>query len=157
MQSRDLQDSRDRDVHIKEEQDAAVRRDQQRERDMQRQNMDQVPPHQTQTSHIHLHQPVAVGPRTVHGPNGLLGNPAAINAPNGHSHLPPPGGPGAVFSGGAVQPPAQTAQNIQAGMLLPFGPGGQGQNGNVGQGQQPILNVRVDLSNLSRPLVDMLY
>lgn len=137
-QAREAAESRD--VHIKEEQDAAVRRDQQqRERDMQRQHMDQPPPHQTQPSHIHLHQPVAVGPRTVHGPNGLLGNPTATNATNGHSHLPPPSG--AVFSGGAVQPPAQSSQTMQAGMLLPFAPGAPGQAANVGQGQQPILNV----------------
>ncbi|KAL1296692.1 hypothetical protein AAFC00_000168 [Neodothiora populina] len=153
MQSRELAESRERDprdVHIKEEQDAAVRRDQQRdrererererERDMQRQHMDHLGPHQPQPAHIHLHQPVAVGPRTVHGPNGLLGNPSAIGAPSPHSHLPPPAPPAAVFSGGAVQPPAQPAQSSQAGMLLPFGPNSQGQNGNVGQGQQPILN-----------------
>lgn len=112
----------DRDnIHIKEEQDA-VRRDQQRER----QHMDQLPPHQAQGAPIHLHQPVAVAPRTVHGPNGLLGN-----QPSGHNQV-----PNAVFSGGPVQPAAQPAQAV----LVPLQAGAQ--PASVGQGQQPILNVR---------------
>ena len=109
-------------IHIKEEQDAA-RRDQQRER----QHMDQLPPHQTQSGPIHLHQPVAVAPRTVHGPNGLLGN-----APNSHSQVP-------VFGGGPVQP-VQPATQAQQAMLVPLAAGAQ--PANAGQGQQPILNVR---------------
>lgn len=139
-QQHGVQDAKDgdvRQVHIKEEHE---RRDQQRERDMQRQHMDHVPPHQTQSAHMHLHQPVAVGTRSVHGPNGLLGNPAAMSAPNGHSHLPAPGA-AVVYNGGAVQPPTQPAQAMQPSMLLPFGPGPQNQAANVGQGQQPILNV----------------
>ena len=120
---RDMPDHRD-NIHIKEEQDA-VRRDQQRER----QHMDQLPPHQAQGGPIHLHQPVAVAPRTVHGPNGLL-----ANTPGGHGQM-----PNAVFSGGPVQPATQS----QA-MLVPMQPG-SAQPANVGQGQQPILNVRLQL------------
>lgn len=117
---RDMADHRD-NIHIKEEQDA-VRRDQQRER----QHMDQLPPHQAQRGPIHLHQPVAVPPNAVHGPNGLL-----ANAAGGHGQI-----PNAVFSGGPVQPATQS----QA-MLVPMQPGAA-QPANVGQGQQPILNVR---------------
>ncbi|KAI5200141.1 hypothetical protein E4T39_05880 [Aureobasidium subglaciale] len=116
---RDMSDHRE-NIHIKEEQDA-VRRDQQRER----QHIDQLPPHQAQGGPIHLHQPVAVAPRTVHGPNGLL-----ANTPGGHAQM-----PNAVFSGGPVQPATQS----QA-MLVPMQPG-SAQPANVGQGQQPILNV----------------
>ncbi|KAG9806374.1 hypothetical protein KCU98_g22602, partial [Aureobasidium melanogenum] len=74
---RDMPDHRD-NIHIKEEQDA-VRRDQQRER----QHMEQLPPHQAQRGPIHLHQPVAVPPNAVHGPNGLL-----ANAAGGHGQVP---------------------------------------------------------------------
>lgn len=135
-------DSRERDareVHIKEEQDAAFRRDQQRERDArERQHLEQVPPHQTPAGPIHLHQPVAIGPRTAHGPNGLLGNPAAIAGPNGHPQLGAPVGPAGIFAGGPVQPPAQSAQQAQVGLMVPFGAGAP--VAGVGQGQQPILN-----------------
>lgn len=109
-------------IHIKEEQDA-VRRDQQRER----QHMDQLPPHQAQGGPIHLHQPVAVAPRTVHGPNGLL-----ANTPGGPAQI-----PNAVFNGGPVQPATQAQQ----AMLVPMQQG-SAQPASVGQGQQPILNVR---------------
>lgn len=87
--------------------------------------MEQLPPHQAQRGPIHLHQPVAVPPNAVHGPNGLL-----ANAAGGHGQV-----PNAVFSGGPVQPATQS----QA-MLVPMQPGGA-QPANVGQGQQPILNV----------------
>ena len=141
-QQQSAQDSKERearDVHIKEEQ--------LRERELQRQHMDQLPSHQTQSQNVHLHQPVAVGPRTVHGPNGLLGNPSVMNPSNPpHSHLPPHAGSGAVFGPGAVQPPqpahpAHTVQTLQSGMLLPFAPAVQPQSANSAQGQQPILNV----------------
>lgn len=139
MSSREMLEAREREareVHIKEEHDA-VRRE--RERDLQRQHMD-GPPHQNQAGPIHLHQPVAVGPRTALGPNGLLGNPSAISGPNSHSQLGAPAGAGGVFNGGPVQPAAQQAQAMQPGLLVPFGPGGP-QAASVGQGQQPILNV----------------
>ncbi|KAI4716895.1 hypothetical protein E4T48_06933 [Aureobasidium sp. EXF-10727] len=118
---REMPDHRD-NIHIKEEQDA-VRRDQQRER----QHMEQLPPHQAQRGPIHLHQPVAVPPNAVHGPNGLL-----ANAAGGHGQV-----PNAVFSGGPVQS-ATPAQAMQA-MLVPM-QSGSAQPANVGQGQQPILN-----------------
>lgn len=136
--SREAQEAKDRDIHIKEEQDAAVRR----ERDArERQHLEQVPPHQTQAGPIHLHQPVAVGPRTVHGPNGLLGNPGAISGANANTQLAPLNAPANIFAGGPVQPPAPPGQPMQPGLLVPFATGAQAAAA-VGQGQQPILNVR---------------
>ena len=137
--SREAQEAKEREareVHIKEEQDAAVRR----ERDgRDRQHTEQLPPHQTQSAPIHLHQPVAVGPRTIHGPNGLLGNPAAIAGPTAHPQMGGPPGPANIFAGGPVQPAGQPGQPMQPGLLVPFG--AQAQAAAVGQGQQPILNV----------------
>lgn len=113
--------------------------------------MEQAPPHQGPP---HLHQPRAVPPPTVHGPNGLLGNPSIA-----HQHQqqqlpqPPlgaPSGPGNIFGGGPVQNPhAHTPQHIQqASLLAPYAPGSQAQQAQQqqqmaqgqGQGQQPILN-----------------
>jgi len=93
-----------------------------------------------------LHQPVAVGPGRVHGPNGILGNPA-IAGPS--MPLGAPSGPGNIFAGGPVQPaqgPLQ--QQMQPELLMPFAPTQQqtaqqqqmGQGQGQGQGQQPILN-----------------
>ena len=142
--SREAQEAKEREareVHIKEEQDAAVRR----ERDgRERQLTEQIPPHQTQATPIHLHQPVAVGPRTIHGPNGLLGNPAAIAGPSAHTQMGGPPGPANIFAGGPVQPAGQPGQPVQQGLLVPFGAQAQAQAAAVGQGQQPILNVCAD-------------
>lgn len=102
---------------------------------------------------MHLHQPVAVGPRSaVHGPNGLLANPAPPAQPS--LGMGGPNGPNNIFSGGPVQPTTQAQgpsmqQQMQAGMLMPLPPGAQppGQqqqnaqpSQGQGQGQQPILN-----------------
>ncbi|KAF2163855.1 hypothetical protein M409DRAFT_68133 [Zasmidium cellare ATCC 36951] len=137
-------------IHIKEEEDR-------RHREHERQRMEQAPPHQTpQGPPVHLHQPVAVGPRTVHGPNGLLGNPG-MGGPPPQPHLPlgAPSGPGNIFAGGPVQPaPGPAGQHPQAAGLLsgyvqgaPGQPPQQqqqqqamGQPQGQGQGQQPILN-----------------
>ncbi|KAK4993254.1 Transcriptional regulatory protein sin3 [Elasticomyces elasticus] len=129
---RDVQAAREREIHIKEED--AIRRDHHRE---------QLPPHQAQPARpLHLHQPVAVGPRTVHGPNGLLGG--AMAGPPAHAMLGAPTGPGNVFAGGQAQAngPAPHVLPVQpAGLLVPFAPGGAAPAAGVGQGQQPILNV----------------
>jgi len=132
-------------IHIKEEQDRQIREQQERQR------LEQAPQHQAQPGQpMHLHQPVAVGPRTVHGPNGLLGNPGLAGPqPQPGFPLGAPGGPGNIFGGGPVQP--SQAQG-QPGLLMPFAPQQaqaaqqqqqqqqMGQAQGQGQGQQPILN-----------------
>ncbi|KAK4550250.1 hypothetical protein LTR36_003217 [Oleoguttula mirabilis] len=125
-------------IHIKEEEDR-------RHRDQERQRLEQVPQHQPHSGPPLLHQPVAVGPRSVHGPNGLLGNPSIAGPQHAQMPLGAPSGPGNIFAGGPVQP-AQTQsgqqQQLQANMLMPF-PGAQQaaqQQVVQGPGQQPILN-----------------
>jgi paired amphipathic helix protein Sin3a len=101
---------------------------------------------------MQIHQPVAVAPstRTIHGPNGLLGQPGPLGGPS--TLAAPMGGPNA--SGGMFgNPPVQQGDTTprmqhtvqppppQASMLMPFG-GPPGQMA-MGQGQQPILNVSV--------------
>lgn len=100
---------------------------------------------------MHLHQPVAVGPRSVHGPNGLLANPGQ---PQPQMPLGAPSGPGNIFAGGPVQPTAQAqgpgGQQMQPSMLMQFAPAAQqqqaaqqpqpAQQGQGQAGQQPILN-----------------
>lgn len=132
--SREALDAKEREVHIKEEQDAAVRR----ERDIrERQLLEHMhPQQQAQGGPIQLHQPVALGPRTVHGPNGLLGNPAVAGASQPPQQL---GGPP-----GAFPTHVQPGQPVQPGFLAP-GPPQAGLQAAAaqtqGQGQQPILNV----------------
>ncbi|KAF2716727.1 hypothetical protein K431DRAFT_289187 [Polychaeton citri CBS 116435] len=125
-------------IRIKEEQDR-------HHHEHERQRQELPPQHQTpQGPPVHLHQPVAVGPRTVHGPNGLLGN----SGGQSQQGLPfgAPGGPGSIFAGGPVQPAAPGAQQMQPGIQVPY-PGAPLQGGpqqQMGQGQapgqQPILN-----------------
>ncbi|KAL2353175.1 hypothetical protein BJ546DRAFT_130508 [Cryomyces antarcticus] len=139
----DMQGGREREVQIKEEQDALRQRDQQREREIrERQQLEQAPSHQNHAGSIHLHQPVAVGPRTIHGPNGLLANPAAIPGPSPHSApLGAPSGPGNIFGGAPIQQNAsQPGQSMQPGLMVPFNGQPGVQAANMGQGQQPILN-----------------
>nr|POF20010.1 transcriptional regulatory protein sin3 [Quercus suber] len=140
-QSIDRERAREEQIHIKEEEDR-------RHREQERQRMEQLPQHQGQGGPpVHLHQPVAVGPRTVHGPNGLLGNPGL----SGQHQMPMgvPNSAGNIFGGGPVQPSGQPQpQNpqMQPGLLMPFGaPGAQQQSAQQqqaaqGPGQQPILN-----------------
>lgn len=128
----------DREIQIKEEQDR-------QHRDRERQQAENAPQHQNQGGPIHLHQPVAVGPRTVHGPNGLLSNPGIAVGPQPQFPLGAPTGPGNIFAGGPVQPGQPAQAQLQPGALLvPFAAGTQNggpQGTNQGQGQQPILNV----------------
>jgi paired amphipathic helix protein Sin3a len=103
---------------------------------------------------MQIHQPVAVAPstRTIHGPNGLLGQPGPLGAPGAlTAPMGGPNGPSGMFGNApvqqgdttprmqhAVQPPPPPPPP-QASMLMPFG----GPTGPIamGQGQQPILNV----------------
>lgn len=131
------------------QQDELVKREaEQRDRELrERQQHDQTA-HENHSGPIQIHQPVAVAPstRTIHGPNGLLGQtgplavPSVLTAPpNG------PPAPGGLFGNApvqqgdttprmqhAVQPPPQQS------LLMPFG----GPPGPIamGQNQQPILN-----------------
>lgn len=117
--------------------------------------MEQAPQHQSQGQPMHLHQPVAVGPRTVHGPNGLLGNPG-LSGPQAQGQFPigGPPGPNNMFGGGPVQSAQAQNQSNASALLMPFAQGqaqaaqqqqmgqgqGQAQGQAQGQGQQPILN-----------------
>lgn len=127
------------EIQIKEEEDR-------RHREQERQRLEQAPPHHTQQGPpMHLHQPVAVGPRSVHGPNGLLANPGQPAQPQ--MPLGAPSGPGNIFAGGPVQQAPGPGQHQQPGLLMPFAQAAQqapqaqqaAQQGQ-GQGQQPILN-----------------
>lgn len=119
-------------MHIKEEQDAR------RERDMRERHLiDQMHPQQSQNGPIQLHQPVAVGPRTIHGPNGLLGNPAVAGS-NAHPQLGGPPGPPSAYP-----PHSQPGQPMQSAYLAPPAAAqaaAAAQATAQGQGQQPILN-----------------
>lgn len=139
--------------HIKREDGRRHFEELERERLERRDRLDHSAPHQTHPGpQMQLHQPVAVGPRSVHGPNGLLANPGPPQP-----QMPPgaPSGPGNVFVGGPVQPtsqpPGPTGQQMQT--MMPYGPGQQAhpaaqqqqqmnqqQQQSSGQGQQPILN-----------------
>jgi paired amphipathic helix protein Sin3a len=124
-------------IHIKEEE---------RHREEERRRMEQAPPHQPQGAPMHLHQPIAVGPPRAHGPNGILNPGVAGSHPPPPMPLGAPAGPGNIFAGGHVQPPqAHPVQQMQPGLLMPFGPGAQAPGAQQigqpqGQGQQPILN-----------------
>ncbi|QIW96222.1 hypothetical protein AMS68_001740 [Peltaster fructicola] len=124
-------------IHIKEEADR-------HHREMERQRMEQAPPHQAPPGPpIHLHQPVAVGTRTVHGPNGLLAQPGMSGPPQSQHAIGAPNGPGGGFPGGLIQPNGASQQN-QPGLLMPFAGAQPSQPQQMpqgqGQGQQPILN-----------------
>ncbi|KAI1544910.1 SIN3 Histone deacetylase complex SIN3 component [Pyrenophora tritici-repentis] len=104
---------------------------------------------QSHSTPMQIHQPVAVAPstRTIHGPNGLLGQSGPMNGPN--LLAPPMGGPnatGQMYGNSASVQHEQTTPRMQhavqaptqAQMLMPFaGPPGSMA---MGQGQQPILN-----------------
>jgi hypothetical protein len=149
-------ENRERDImeshaaqQVAQQESLAKREAEQRQREMLERQQHEQAAHENHSGPIQIHQPVAVAPstRTIHGPNGLLGQPGPLGGP--HPLVGPmgvPNGPTTMFGGApvqqgdttprmqhAVQPPPQPS------MLMPFvGPGqmtaGQG-------GQQPILNV----------------
>ncbi|KAJ4372509.1 Transcriptional regulatory protein sin3 [Neocucurbitaria cava] len=135
--------------HAAQQEEIVKREAEQREREIHERQQREQAALQNHSAPIQIHQPVAVAPstRTIHGPNGLLGQSGPLGGPN---LAPPMGGPNnnnAPMYGNtsaqhdqntpriphAVQPPSQ------AQMLMPFvgPPGAMG----MGQGQQPILNV----------------
>jgi paired amphipathic helix protein Sin3a len=126
----------------RELEDIARREAEQREREMrERLFREQQQQHETQV----IHQPVAVPPnvRSIHGPNGLLGNPGAAAVTTAAAQ-PPIGAPQGLFPGAAVgpDPNARTQQPPAAVQpaLIPFGPGAQQAANGMNQAQQPILN-----------------
>jgi paired amphipathic helix protein Sin3a len=155
---RDLRerDAREREImeshllqqHAVQQEENIKREAEQRDRELHERQQREQAAHQNHSGPIQIHQPVAVAPstRTIHGPNGLLGQAGPLGGPN------PLGAPmsGANSAGPmygsapaqheqttprmqhAVQPPSQSQ------MLMPFTgpPGAMG----MGQGQQPILN-----------------
>jgi paired amphipathic helix protein Sin3a len=149
-----MRDRENRDRELMEAQEEAARREaEQREREMrERQQQHDAAALENNSGAIQIHQPVAVAPavRTIHGPNGLLGNSATLGGSNALStSLGTPNGPGNIFGSGTVQQGDTTPRmqhavqppQAQSSMLMPFGgPGMPGQLGMV-QGQQPILNV----------------
>ncbi|KAF2498321.1 hypothetical protein BU16DRAFT_558387 [Lophium mytilinum] len=148
---REMRDRDNREREMIEAQEEAARREaEQREREIRERQQQHEAAIQNHSETMQIHQPVAVAPavRTIHGPNGLLGNSATLGGTNVLSaSIGAQNGPGNVFGGGAVQqgdatPRMQPAVQPQAqsSMLMPFGgPGMPGQLGMV-QGQQPILN-----------------
>lgn len=132
------------------------------EQDMrERQHREQQAAHENHARAMQIHQPVAVPPsvRTIHGPNGLLGNP---NSAGGS--VPPPtsmGAAQALFSTGPIlqsDPNSrlqQAPQMAQVSALNVFAPtGAPQQNGNMNQAQQPILNVSGPVRSFAIPLTD---
>lgn len=150
----------DRERESRDLEELARRNAEQREQDMrERQHREQQVAHENHAGAMQIHQPVAVPPtvRTIHGPNGLLGNPnsAGGSVPTQTSI----GATQGLFSTGPThqsdpnsrlqQPPQMT----QATVLMPFATAGAPQpNGNMNQAQQPILNV----SELGLQLVNLL-
>ena len=142
---------------VAQQEELAKRETEQREREArERQQQEQVT-HENHSAPIQIHQPVAVAPstRTVHGPNGLLGQSGPLAGPA----MPGPNAPNMFGGSSAVQPTQQgdTTPRMQhavqppqqASMLMPF-PGAPSAAAAMamGQGQQPILNVSTFLCSL---------
>jgi paired amphipathic helix protein Sin3a len=140
----------DRERESRDLEELARRNAEQREQDIRerQQHREQQAAHENHAGSMQIHQPVAVPPsvRTIHGPNGLLGNPGSTGG--SVSTQTAIGSAQGLFSTGPVhqsdpssrlqQPPQMTQSNI----LMPFATAGAPQpNGNMNQAQQPILNV----------------
>ncbi|KAF1946319.1 hypothetical protein EJ02DRAFT_249718 [Clathrospora elynae] len=135
-------------IQQQQQQEEMVKREtEQRDQDFHERQQREQAALQTLSAPIQIHQPVAVAPstRTIHGPNGLLGQPGPLNGPN--PLAPPMGAPntaGPIYGNAPAQheqttPRMQHAVQApsQAQMLMPFVPPGAM---SMGQGQQPILN-----------------
>ncbi|XPS70628.1 Transcriptional regulatory protein sin3 [Ascochyta lentis] len=134
--------------HAAQQEEHAKREAEQRDREIHERQQREQAAHQNHSAPIQIHQPVAVAPstRTVHGPNGLLGQSGPLAGSN--TLAGPIGGPNAAgpLYGNAPAQHDQTTPRTQhavqapsqAQMLMPFTgpPGAMG----MGQGQQPILN-----------------
>ncbi|KAF1975211.1 hypothetical protein BU23DRAFT_503770 [Bimuria novae-zelandiae CBS 107.79] len=147
---REMMESHAAQQHAAQQDELVKRETEQRERDARdRQQQQEQAAHENHSAPIQIHQPVAVAPstRTVHGPNGLLGQ----SGPLGGPAMTAPNAPNNIFGGAAVQPIQQgdTTPRMQhavqpppqPSMLMPFaGPPGAAAAMAMGQGQQPILN-----------------
>ncbi|KAJ4343163.1 Transcriptional regulatory protein sin3 [Didymella glomerata] len=144
---REMMESHAAQQHAAQQEEHAKREAEQRDRDLHERQQREQAALQSHSAPIQIHQPVAVAPttRTVHGPNGLLGQSGPLAGVNPLAG--PMGGPNVAGPYGAA--PAQHDQTTprmqhavqaptQAQMLMPFTgpPGTMG----MGQGQQPILN-----------------
>ncbi|KAK1918550.1 hypothetical protein P3342_001469 [Pyrenophora teres f. teres] len=88
---------REMDSHAMHQQEDHVKREaEQRDRELHERQQREHAAHQSHSTPMQIHQPVAVAPstRTIHGPNGLLGQSGPINGPN--PLAPPMGGPNAA-------------------------------------------------------------
>ena len=134
---REAQEARDRPM--REAEYEPTRRDQQRERDMQEQQLReraQATPQQSHVEPIPVHQPTPVGPQMRNIQNGLLSNGAphpGSAPPNGQVMIPPQ----------YERTPQGTVQQIPVQNIIPF-PADQSMQHmavqGVAPGQQPILN-----------------
>ncbi|KAF2707519.1 hypothetical protein K504DRAFT_458020 [Pleomassaria siparia CBS 279.74] len=137
--------------HAAQQQEEMAKREvEMRDRELRERQQEQAA-HENHSGPMQIHQPVAVAPsaRTIHGPNGLLGQSGPLNGPMAMTGpMTTPNTSGNLFGTASaqqsettprmqhtVQPPPPPPQ---ASMLMPFG-GTPGQMG-MGQGQQPILN-----------------
>lgn len=145
---REMMESHALQQHVSQQEEMAKREAEQRERELHERQQREQAALQNHSAPIQIHQPVAVAPstRTIHGPNGLLGQAGPLSGPNalGTSM----GGPNATApmygnAPGQHEPATRMQHAVQpatqAQMLMPFTgpPGSMG----MGQGQQPILNV----------------
>jgi paired amphipathic helix protein Sin3a len=163
-------DARERDIleshalmnqAIQQQDELAEREAEQRDRELHERQQREQAAHQNHSGPIQIHQPVAVAPstRTIHGPNGLLGQSGPLNGPNPLGA--PMSGPNATapMYGNPAVPHEQTTPRMQhavqppsqAHMLMPFTgpPGAMG----MGQGQQPILNVSLGTKRVTKHLL----
>ncbi|KAF1812209.1 hypothetical protein P152DRAFT_28189 [Eremomyces bilateralis CBS 781.70] len=124
-------DPRDADMADRHMEDVSMRdAEQQRDRELRERQQRE------------LHQPVAVPPhvRSIHGPNGLLGNAAPGNAGNAASTPIPNSAPPSVYPGSHIAASAPPSQQQALSVMAAYPPNLQQVAGMGGQGQQPILN-----------------
>ncbi|KAF2442152.1 hypothetical protein P171DRAFT_433710 [Karstenula rhodostoma CBS 690.94] len=143
---REMMESHAAQQHAAQQEELVKREADQREREVRERQQQEQATHENHSAPIQIHQPVAVAPstRTVHGPNGLLGQSGPLGGPA-------PNAPNNIFGGAVVQPVQQgdTTPRMQhavqpppqPSMLMPFsGPQSAAAAMAMGQGQQPILN-----------------
>ena len=145
---REIMESHILQQHAAQQEENIKREAEQRDRELHERQQREQAAHQSHSGPIQIHQPVAVAPstRTIHGPNGLLGQAGPLGGPNNLGA--PMGGANATghMYGNAPVQHEQTTPRMQHAvqpppqpqMLMPFAgpPGSMG----MGQGQQPILN-----------------